>query len=115
MQGGGIINRKFLSILLLLLTIALPLNVGAISAAATNQTNDNPNLNQAVQTIPEQNSTQISNKSTNNTTQVTVKNITSASSSNINYAAAGTAKTTTPVILTLTNINTAAAKLADIY
>ena len=39
MTGGGIINRKSISILLLLLTIALPLNVGAISAAATSQTN----------------------------------------------------------------------------
>ncbi len=111
MQGGGIINRKFLSILLLLLTIALPLNVDAISAAATNQTNDNSSLNQAVQTTPEQNSTQISNKSTNNITQANIKNITDASTSQVNYAAAGTAKTTTPVTLTLSKINTAASKM----
>ena len=39
MTGGGIINRKSISILLLLITIALPLNVGAISAATTSQTN----------------------------------------------------------------------------
>jgi len=110
-QGGGIINRKFLSILLLLLTIALPLNVDAISAAATNQTNDNSSLNQAVQTTPEQNSTQISNKSTNNITQANIKNIMDASTSQVNYAAAGTAKTTTPVTLTLSKINTAASKM----
>jgi transglutaminase-like putative cysteine protease len=114
-RGGGIINRKFLSILLLLITIAFPMNVGAISAAATNQTNDTINLNQAVQTTPGQNSSLILNKSVNNTTSTNIKNSTGTLASKQNYAAAGTVKTTpTPVTLTLSNINIAATKL-NIY
>jgi hypothetical protein len=109
--GGGIINRKFLSILLLLLTIALPLNVGAISAAATNQTNNNSISNNVSQTTPEQNSTKILNASTNKTTSLNTKNISSISTSKQNYAAAGTVKTITPVTFTISNINKVAAKL----
>ena len=111
MYGGGIINRKFLSIMLLLLTIALPLNVDAISAAATNQTSDNQTSDQAAVT-QEQNSTQILIISKNNTTSSETKNITSTLISNQNYAAAGTVKTTTPVTFTIKNINTVATKLA---
>jgi transglutaminase-like putative cysteine protease len=112
-KGGGIINRKFLSILLLLLIIAFPLNVGAISAAATNQTNDTSNLNKTVQSTPVQNSSLILNKSTNNTTSSNIKNNTGTTLSKQNYAAAGTVKTTaTTVTLTLSSINTVAAKLA---
>jgi transglutaminase-like putative cysteine protease len=109
-DGGGMINRKLLSIFLLLLTIALPLNVGAISAVATNQTTDNLILNQDIQTS-EQNSTQILNKSTDNTTNSNIKNITNKSTSLPNYAAAGTTKTNTPVKFTQHNINAVAAKL----
>jgi len=105
------INRKFLSILLLIITIALPMNVGAISAAATNQTNDNINSDQIVQTTLEQNLTKISNTSTNNKVSINSKNNTSISISKQNYAAAGTVKTITPVTLTMSNIKTAAAKL----
>ncbi|WP_424715436.1 transglutaminase domain-containing protein [Methanobacterium sp.] len=111
MYGGGIINRKFLSIMLLLLTIALPLNVDAISAAATNQTSDNQTSDQAAVT-QEQNSAQILIISKNNTTSSETNNITSTLISNQNYAAAGTVKTTTPVTFTIKNINTVATKLA---
>ena len=97
--------------MLLLLTIALPLNVGAISAAATNQTNDNSISDNGSQTTPEQNSTQILNASTNNTTSLNTKNINSISTSKQNYAAAGTVKTITPVKFTISNINKVAAKL----
>ena len=107
--GGCTINRKFLSILLLIITIALPLNVGAISAAATNQTYDNINSSQVVQTAPDQNSTQILNI-TNNKTSLNVKNISNASISK-NYAAAGTVKNIVPVTFTMSNINSVAAKL----
>ena len=111
MYGGGIINRKFLSIMLLLLTIALPLNVDAISAAATNQTSDNQTSDQAAVT-QEQNSAQILIISKNNTTSSETNNTTSTLISNQNYAAAGTVKTTTPVTFTIKNINTVATKLA---
>lgn len=97
--------------MLLLLTIALPLNVGAISAAATNQTNDNSISDNASQTTNGQNSTQIVNTSTNNTTSLNTKNISSILTSKQEYAAAGTVKTVTPVKLTISNINAVAAKL----
>ena len=114
MYGGGTINRKFLSILLLLITIALPLNVGAISAAATNQTTDNINLNNKLQTTQVQNSTHILNKSINNTTSSNINDIVNTSASKHNYAAAGTVKNTTiPVTLTLSSINLVAAKLGS--
>lgn len=97
--------------MLLLLTIALPLNVDAISAAATNQTSDNQTSDQAAVT-QEQNSAQILIISKNNTTSSETKNNTSTLISNQNYAAAGTVKTTTPVTFTIKNINTVATKLA---
>ncbi len=97
--------------MLLLLTIALPLNVDAISAAATNQTSDNQTSDQAAVT-QEQNSAQILIISKNNTTSSETNNITSTLISNQNYAAAGTVKTTTPVTFTIKNINTVATKLA---
>ncbi|MGB9201366.1 transglutaminase domain-containing protein [Methanobacterium sp.] len=97
--------------MLLLLTIALPLNVDAISAAATNQTSDNQTSDQAAVT-QEQNSTKILIISKNNTTSSETKNNTSTLISNQNYAAAGTVKTTTPVTFTIKNINTVATKLA---
>ena len=109
--GGGIINRRSLSILLLLITIALPLNVGAISAAATNQTNGNINLDQAAPTVHGQNSTQVLNISTNNTQSIKTTNFTATPISKENYAAAGTVKSTAPVTVTMTNVNKVAAKL----
>ena len=111
MYGGGIINRRSLSILLLLIIIALPMNVGAISAAATNQTNDNISLDQAAPTVPGQNSTQILNISTNNTNSTKTQNLTATAISKENYAAAGTVKSTTPVTVTMSNVNKVAAKL----
>ena len=109
-DGGGMINRRLLSIFLLLLTIALPLNVGAISAAETNQPTDNLILNQNIQTS-DQNSTQLLNKSTDNTTNANIKNVTNKSTSSQNYAAAGTTKTVAPVKFTQNNINVVATKL----
>lgn len=101
MTGGGIINRKSISILLLLLTIALPLNVDAISAAATNQTNTDQNSNLVPTAVINQTTTNTVNKTaTNSKSQVSkVKN-----SSAQNYAAAGTAKTVS------TNSNTVSLK-----
>jgi len=106
MTGGGIINRKSISILLLLLTIALPLNIGAISAAATNQTNINPNFNQSLTTNIGQNTNQTVKKSkTNLNTSNNLKTTT-----NKNLAAAGTVKPLTKTTLTIsqTSINNAA-------
>jgi transglutaminase-like putative cysteine protease len=114
MTGGGKINRKSISILLLLLTIALPLNVGAISAAATNQTNIDQNLNTISSTNLEQkNTTQTVNKSVTN---IENQKSVSKNTSTQNYAAAGTVKTvsTTPVLsLTLNNIYSAATKIQN--
>ena len=109
--GGGIINRRSLSILLLLIIIALPLNVGAISAAATNQTTDNISLDHAAPTVHGQNSTQILNISTNSTKSTKTENSAATAISNGNYAAAGTVKSTAPVTVTLSNVNSVAAKL----
>lgn len=106
MTGGGIINRKSISILLLLLTIALPLNIGAISAAATNQTNIDPILNQSSTTNIGQNTTQTVKKSkTNLNTSNNLK-----TTANKNLAAAGTVKTltTTTVTISQSSINNAA-------
>ncbi|ADZ10028.1 transglutaminase domain-containing protein [Methanobacterium lacus] len=90
MTGGGIINRKSISILLLLLTIAIPLNVDAISAAATSQTNTDQKTSPSVTNNYIQNTTtKTSNTTTTNKSQVsTTKNTTTK-----NYAAAGTVKT----------------------
>ena len=90
MTGGGIINRKSISILLLLLTIAIPLNVDAISAAATSQTNTDQKTSQSVTNNYIQNTTTKTSNTTNtNKSQVsTTKNTTTK-----NYAAAGTVKT----------------------
>jgi Transglutaminase-like superfamily/Pseudomurein-binding repeat len=100
--------------LLLLLTIAFPLNVGAISAAATNQTNDTINLNHTVQPAHVENSSLILNKSINNKTSSNIKNSTGTTLPKQNYAAAGTVKTTaTTVNLTLSSVNAVAAKLAS--
>jgi hypothetical protein len=109
--GGGIINRRSLSILLLLIIIALPLNVGAISAAATNQTNDNISLDHVAPTVQGQNSTQLLNISKNNSKSVNNSNFTAKVISNENFAAAGTVKSTAPVTVTITNVNKVAAKL----
>ncbi len=103
MTGGGIINRKNLSILLLLLTLALPLNVGAISAATTSQTtNINQNFNQSLSTKT------VTTQPLNTTQTSKIQNSTAKDSQN--HAAAGTAKTvsTTTVYVGLNKINTAA-------
>jgi hypothetical protein len=90
MTGGGIINRKSISILLLLLTIAIPLNVDAISAAATSQTNTDQKTSQSVTNNYIQNTTTKTTNTTNtNKSQVS----TSKSTTTKNYAAAGTVKT----------------------
>lgn len=90
MTGGGIINRKSISILLLLLTIAIPLNVDAISAAATSQINTDQKTSQSVTNNYIQNTTtKTSNTANTSKSQVsTTKNSTTK-----NYAAAGTVKT----------------------
>lgn len=85
MTGGGIINRKSISILLLLLTIAIPLNVDAISAAATSQTNTDQKTSQSVTNNYIQNTT----TKTSNTTNTNKSQV----STTKNYAAAGTVKT----------------------
>ncbi len=85
--------------------------LGAISAAATNQTNDNINLDQEAPTVNSQNSTQILNISTNNTKSTKTKNLTATAISKENYAAAGTVKSTAPVTVTMSNVNKVAAKL----
>ncbi len=111
MTGGGIINRKSLSILLLLLTIALPLNIGAISAATTNQTNINLNLNQSLSTNIGQNSTQTVKKSRININTSNNLKSTAKTAPTQNFAAAGTVKkvaATTTVTISLGNINSAA-------
>ncbi len=110
MTGGGTINRKSLSILLLLLTVALPLNIGAISAAATNQTNFNPNLNQSLSTNTLQNSTQLVKKYK---TDIKINNKikSTAKTSSQNLAAAGTVKNvaaTKSVAITQSSINSVA-------
>ncbi len=89
MTGGGIINRKSISILLLLLTIAIPLNVDAISAAATSQTNTDQKTSPSVTNNYIQNTTTKTSTTTNTSkSQVSTKNSTSK-----NYAAAGSVKT----------------------
>jgi len=109
MTGGGIINRKSISILLLLLTIALPLNVDAISAAATNQNNTVQKTNQSLSANDLQNTTK-----TVNTTKKqisTIKNTTTK-----NHAAAGTVKTvssTSTTSLTFKNILKASTSLKN--
>lgn len=111
MTGGGIINRKSLSILLLLLTIALPLNIGAISAATTNQTNINLNLNQSLSTNIGQNSTQTVKKSRININTSNNLKSTPKTAPTQNFAAAGTVKkvaATTTVTISLGSINSAA-------
>lgn len=112
MTGGGIINRKSISILLLLLTIALPLNVGAISAAVTNQSITDQNSNQALSYNNSQNTTKTANKtvSAKKSQVATIKN-----SSTQNYAAAGSAKTvsTTTTSLSFSSIVSASTKVKN--
>ena len=113
MTGGGIINRKSISILLLVLTIALPLNVGAISAAVTNQSITDQNSNQALSNNNSQNTTKTANKtvSAKKSQVVTINN-----TSTQNYAAAGTAKTvskTTTKSFSLSSIISASTKLKN--
>ncbi len=111
MTGGGIINRKSISILLLLLTIAMPLNVGAISAAATNQSNTDQNINQSLSDNSVQNTTKTVNKTVTTTKQVSTVN----NSSTTNYAAAGTVKTvsTTTTSLSLSSIISASTTVKN--
>jgi transglutaminase-like putative cysteine protease len=94
------------------LTIALPLNVDAISAAATNQTNTDQNSNLVSTAAINQTATNTLNKTANNSkSQVSkVKN-----SSTQNYAAAGTAKTvsTTSNIVSLNSIISVSTKLKN--
>jgi transglutaminase-like putative cysteine protease len=106
MTGGGIINRKTISILLLLLTLALPLNVGAISAATTSQTtNINQNFNQSLSNNTEQ------SLPLNKTKTIEIQNSTTNTSQN--HAAAGTVNTVsaTPVYVSLDKINAAASRV----
>ena len=116
MTGGGIINRKSISILLLLLTIALPLNVGAISAAATNQTNTDQNLNQVSTTAVNQSTTKTLNKTVNKTVNNSKSQTSKVNTSSTqNYAAAGTAKTvsTTSNTVSLNSIISISTKLKN--
>jgi len=109
MTGGGIINRKSISILLLLLTIALPLNVDAISAAATNQNNTVQKTNQFWTANDLQNTTK-----TVNTTKEQIS--TTKNTTTKNYAAAGTVKTvssTSTTSLTFKNILKASTSLKN--
>jgi hypothetical protein len=111
MTGGGIINRKSISILLLLLTIAFPLNVDAISAAETNQTNTVQETNQSLAANDIQNTSKTVNTSKNQVS--TTKNTTTK-----NYAAAGTVKTvtsTSTTSLTIKNIIKAANGVKTFY
>ena len=109
MTGGGIINRKSISILLLLLTIAIPLNVDAISAAATNQTSTVQKTNQSLTANDLQNTSKTVNNSKNQIS--TTKNSTTK-----NHAAAGTVKTvtsTSTTYLTFKNIITASNSIKN--
>lgn len=103
MTGGGIINRKSISILLLLLTIAFPLNVDAISAAATNQTNTVQKTNQSLSANDLQNTTKTVNTTKNSSTK--------------SHAAAGTVKTvssTSTTSITFKNLVKASTNLKNI-
>ena len=105
MTGGGIISRKTISILLLLLTLALPLNVGAISAATTSQTtNINQNFNQSLSTKT------VTTQPLNTTQTSKIQNSTAKDSQN--HAAAGTAKTVSATVYVgLDKINGAATRV----
>jgi len=109
MTGGGIINnRKSISILLLLLTIALPLNVDAISAAETNQNNTVQKTNQSLSANDLQN--------TSKTVNTTKKQIsTTKNTTTKNYAAAGTVTTvsSTSTTFTFKNIVKASTSLKN--
>ena len=107
MTGGGIINRKSISILLLLLTLALPLNVGAISAATT-QTNVYQNIDHNITTNQnEQSSTEPLKATKNSSNTSKIQNTTSKTGN----AAAGTVSATTSVSISLSSINSAAARV----
>jgi hypothetical protein len=84
------------------MAIALLMNIGAISATTSDQSN--VSLNQTVQ-APVQNSVQITNKNTSSSIKDSPSNTTTKQT----YAAAGTVKT--PVTLTQASINSAASKL----
>jgi transglutaminase-like putative cysteine protease len=105
--GGGIISRKTISILLLLLTLALPLNVGAISAATTSQTtNINQNFNQSLSTKT------VTTQPLNTTKTSKIQNSTAKDSQN--HAAAGTAKTVSATVyVSLDKINGAATRVQN--
>ena len=107
MTGGGIINRKSISILLLLLTLALPLNVGAISAATT-QTNVYQNIDHNLTTNQNgQSSTLALNATKNSSNTSKIQNTTSKTGN----AAAGTVTATTSVSISLSSINDAAKRV----
>ena len=113
MTGGGIINRKSISILLLLITIALPLNIGAISAATTSQTNINQDVIQNPTTNTNTQNSLKTLKTTTNTANL-AKNTAAKTISTKNYATTGTiktAKSTKSVTFTIANINNAASKV----
>lgn len=105
MTGGGIINRKQISFLLLLLTIVLSLNVGAISAA-TSQSG-------IYHTVDQTNSQTYSEKNTYQTSKTLKNSSTIQGLSSKHFAAAGTYKnvSTTRISFSITSISNAASRV----
>ncbi|MDD3985829.1 MAG: transglutaminase family protein [Methanobacterium sp.] len=89
MTGGGIINRKPISILSLLFIIAISLNVGVISATITTI---QPNINQDILQNPTTNTASVNYKTMNTfstkSTTFTIANINSAASNIMAYVEA---------------------------
>ena len=88
-HGGGIINRKPISILLLLFIIAISLNIGVISATITTI---QPNINQDILQNPATNTVSAHDKTMNTfstkSTTFTIADINSAASKIRVYAEA---------------------------